>query len=87
MSELPVGDNAKELLKSYIERVERLVEERTGINDDIKDVLAESKSNGFDVKTIRKMLAERKKTRETRLEERALFDTYAAALGLDDVLD
>jgi uncharacterized protein (UPF0335 family) len=82
MPEMPVGDNAKAQLLSYIERVERLKEERKGINDDIKDVKAEAKGNGFNPKMIERMIAERAKETQKRLEEQAEFDTYAAAIGL-----
>lgn len=78
------GDNhvAADQLKNYVERVERLMEERKGINDDIKDVLAEAGSNGYDKKMIRVMIRERAKELHAREQERALFDTYAAALGI-----
>lgn len=83
----PIGNNAAEQLRSFVERVERLVEERKGINDDIKDVFAEAKSNGYDPKIMRKVIAERKLAADVRREQRAVFDTYCAALGLSDVLD
>lgn len=80
--DMPIGENAKQQLLSYVERVERLMEERKGISDDIKDVLAEAGSTGYDKKMIRIMIRERAKEAHARQEERALFDTYAAALGI-----
>ena len=73
---------AADQLRLLIERVERLAEERKGISDDIRDVFTEAKSNGFDVKTMRKVIAERKKTADQRAEEHALAETYLAALGM-----
>jgi uncharacterized protein (UPF0335 family) len=77
-----VGNNSAQELKRYIERLERLAEERQGINDDMKDVRAEAKSNGFDVRTINKMIAERRMEKAARDERLALEETYRAALGL-----
>lgn len=79
---MPIGENSKQQLLSYVERIERLKEERKSISDDIKDVKAEAKSNGFDAKMIEKMTIERAKEAQKRIEERAIFDTYAAAIGL-----
>lgn len=73
---------AVDALRSGIERLERLGEERKGIADDMKDVMAEMKSNGYDVRTIRKMLALRKMETHARQEMLSLEETYMAALGL-----
>jgi uncharacterized protein (UPF0335 family) len=70
-------------LRLLIERVERLEEEKKGVSDDIKDVYAEAKAVGYDVKIMRKMVKLRKQTRDARMEEEALTETYKAALGLD----
>jgi len=70
-------------LRLLIERVERLNEEKKGISDDIKDVYLEAKSTGYDVKIMKKMVKLRKQTRDARLEEEALTETYKAALGID----
>jgi uncharacterized protein (UPF0335 family) len=70
-------------LRLLIERVERLEEEKKGISDDVKDVYAEAKAVGYDTKIMRKMVKLRKQTRDARLEEEALTETYKAALGLD----
>lgn len=73
---------AADQLRNFIERWERLDEEKQGIAADQKDVMAEAKANGYDTKIMRKVIAERKKEAHTRDEERAIFDTYMAALGL-----
>lgn len=75
------GVEAEQLLL-LIERIERLTEERKGINDDIKDVFGEAKATGFDVKTMRMVIRERAKEKHHRDEERALAEIYLSALGL-----
>ena len=70
-------------LRQFIERVERLEEEKKGISDDIKDVYGEAKATGFDAKIMKQIVRLRKKTRDARMEEEALLETYKAALGLD----
>ncbi|MGF7150816.1 uncharacterized protein (UPF0335 family) [Sphingomonas zeicaulis] len=74
---------AAEQLRLFIERIERLEEEKKGIADDIRDVYAESKSNGFDVKTMRSIVRLRRMEKNARDEAEALLETYKAALGLD----
>jgi len=69
-------------LRLLIERIERLEEEKSGISDDIKDVYAEAKSTGFDVATMKKIVALRKQEKHHRDEAEMLLDTYKAALGL-----
>lgn len=71
-----------EQLRQYIERVERLDEEKKGISDDIKDVYAEAKSTGFDTKIMKQIVRLRKMEKHARDEADALLDTYRAALGL-----
>lgn len=79
------GNNAADKqLKLFVERIERLIEERQGINDDIKDVKAEAKSNGFDVRTINEVIRVRKLEPQVRQERKALLDTYLAAFGIQD---
>ena len=73
---------AAEQLRLFIERIERLEEEKKGIADDIKDVYAESKSNGYDTKTMRKIVALRRMESHQRQEADALLETYPTALGL-----
>ncbi|CUS43252.1 DUF2312 domain-containing protein [Sphingomonas sp. QA11] len=74
---------AADQLRLFIERIERLEEEKKGIADDIKDVYAETKSNGFDVKTIRTIVKLRKMEKHHRDEAEMLLETYKTALGLD----
>ena len=74
---------AAEQLRLFIERIERLEEEKKGIADDIKDVYAESKSNGYDTKTMRKIVALRRMESHQRQEADALLETYRTALGLE----
>jgi uncharacterized protein (UPF0335 family) len=73
---------APEMLKSIIERIERLHEERQAIAGDISDVYGEAKGNGFDTKIIRKIIAMRKKDAAERAEEDAMMDLYLDALGM-----
>lgn len=73
---------AADQLKSIIERVERLEEEKKAIGDDIKDVYAEAKANGFDTKVLRKIVSLRKQDRDQRMEEEAILELYKQALGM-----
>lgn len=68
-------------LRSYVERCERLIEDRNAVNTDIKEVLTEAKGNGFDTKIIRKAIQIRSKDKAKRQEEEALLDLYLLALG------
>lgn len=79
-----VGHNsiAKDQLKSIIERVERLEEDKKAISDDIKDVYSEAKGNGFDVKALRRIVSLRKQDPDKRAEQEAILDTYMHALGM-----
>ena len=76
------GNVAADQLRLFIERIERLEEEKKGIADDVRDVYSEAKSNGYDTKTMRKIVALRKMETHTRQEADALLDTYRNALGL-----
>ena len=69
-------------LKSFIERIERLEEEKNNILADIKEVYSEAKSSGYDPKIMRKVLTIRKIDTDERLEQEALLDTYKNALGI-----
>jgi uncharacterized protein (UPF0335 family) len=69
-------------LRAFVERIERLEEEKKALADDIKDVYAEAKGNGFDTKVIRKVVSIRKQDRDKRLEEETILDLYLAALGI-----
>lgn len=77
------GESGAEQLRLGIERLERLHEERNGIGDDIRDVEAELKSTGFDIKGVRAIIALRKTEKHTRDENEAILQTYKSALGLD----
>jgi uncharacterized protein (UPF0335 family) len=70
-------------LRAFIERIERLEEERKALSDDIKDVYGEAKANGFDVKIMRKIVSLRKQDRDKRMEEETILDLYLAALGMN----
>ncbi len=69
-------------LKAFIERVERLEEEKAALAEDIKEIFAEAKATGFDTKTIRKIIRLRKMDAEKRQEEDALLELYKSAIGL-----
>jgi uncharacterized protein (UPF0335 family) len=73
---------AKDQLKAIIERVERLEEEKKAISDDIRDVFAEAKVNGFDVKALRTIVKMRKQDVNERQEQEAILETYMHALGM-----
>ena len=69
-------------LRSIIERIERLEEEKKEVAEQIKEVYAEAKGNGFDSKILRKVISLRKKSAEDRSEEEAMLDLYLQALGM-----
>lgn len=69
-------------LRAFIERVERLEEEKKTIADDIKDVFAEMKGVGFDTKAVRQIIRERKQDQAERQEHESILDIYRAALGM-----
>jgi uncharacterized protein (UPF0335 family) len=73
---------AADQLKAFIERIERLEEEKAGIVGDIKDVYAEAKGNGFDTKVLRKIISLRKRDYAERQEEEAILELYMQALGM-----
>lgn len=77
-----VGNNSAAQLRSIIERIERLEEEKTNIALDIKEIYSEAKYNGYDVKALRKIVADRKKDRDDLAEFEAIVDTYKRALGM-----
>jgi uncharacterized protein (UPF0335 family) len=77
-----VGGIAGERLKSFIERVERLEEEKRALAEDIKEVYAEAKGVGFDIKTMRQIVKIRRMDQEDIDEQEALLDTYKRALGM-----
>ncbi len=69
-------------LKAFIERIERLEEEKAAIAADVKEIYSEAKANGFDVKVMRKVVAIRKKADHERKEEEMVLATYLNALGM-----
>ena len=73
---------AADQLRTIVERIERLEEEKREVAEQIKEVYAEAKGNGFDTKTLRKVVALRKKDPEERSEEEAMLDLYLHALGM-----
>jgi len=73
---------AKDQLKAIVERIERLKEEKKTISDDIRDVYAEAKGNGFDVKALRTIVRLRKQDANERAEQETILDTYMQALGM-----
>ena len=76
------GGVAAGQLRSFVERIERLEEEKKGLADDIRDVYAEAKGNGFDTKVLRQVIRLRKKDAAERQEEEAILDLYMHALGM-----
>lgn len=76
------GNVSADQLRLFIERIERLEEEKKGIADDVKDVYAEAKANGYDTKTMRSIVRLRKMEKNARDEMDALLDTYRTALGI-----
>ena len=73
---------AKDHLKAFIERIERLEEEKKAIADDIRDVYAEAKGTGFDTKALRAIVRLRKQDADERREHEAILETYMHALGM-----
>lgn len=87
MSEAQIGHNsvttiAVSQLKSVVEQIERLEEDKKAISDDIKDVYSEAKGNGYDVKALRTIVRMRKQNPSERAEQEAILETYMHALGL-----
>ena len=78
-----VGGIASERLRSFIERIERLEEEKAALAADVREVYAEAKSTGFDVKTMRQVIRLRKMDRDDRQAQEHLLDLYKQALGLE----
>jgi len=78
----PAHRLAKEQLKAFVERVERLEEEKKAIADDIRDVYGEAKVNGYDIKALRTVVRLRKQDVNERKEQEAILETYLHALGM-----
>jgi uncharacterized protein (UPF0335 family) len=82
VKEEPATRFAKDHLKAFVERIERLEDEKKSIADDIRDVYAEAKATGFDVKALRTILRLRKQDADERREQEAILQTYMNALGM-----
>jgi uncharacterized protein (UPF0335 family) len=81
MTEIGHNSTAKDQIKSIIERVERLEEDKAAIASDIRDVYSEAKGNGYDTKALRAIVRYRKEDAQDRAEREAIFETYLNALG------
>ncbi len=77
-----IGGNAKAQLLAFIERIEHLEEEKKSLSDDIKDVFAEAKGQGFDVKALKAIVKRRKADADKLAEHEAIVETYMNALGM-----
>jgi uncharacterized protein (UPF0335 family) len=82
VQEEPATKFAKDQLKAIVERIERLEEEKKTISDDIRDVYAEAKGNGYDVKALRTIVRLRKQDANERAEQETILETYMQALGM-----
>lgn len=80
--EQPATRFAKDQLKAFVERIERLEEEKKATSDDIRDVYAEAKGTGFDAKALRSIVRLRKQDTDERREQQEILDTYMHALGM-----
>ena len=80
--ESPATRFATEHLKAFVERVKRLEEEKKAISDDIHDVYAEARTNGFDIKALRAIVRLRKQDADERREQETILETYMLALGM-----
>lgn len=76
-----LNSTAQTQLKTIVERIERLEEDKAAIMGDLKEVYAEAKGNGFDIKILRKVVRIRKQDRAKRQEEEAILDLYLSAIG------
>jgi uncharacterized protein (UPF0335 family) len=76
-----LNTTAQSQLKAIVERIERLEEDKAAVANDLKEVFAEAKGNGFDVKILRKVVRIRKQDRAKRMEEDAILDLYLSAIG------
>lgn len=77
-----LGNNANAQLRSVVERIEKLEEDKKAITEDIKEIYSEAKSNGYDVKALRAIIKMRKQDKDERAEHEAILETYMAALGM-----
>lgn len=77
-----MNDVNKDQLLAYIDRIERLDEDKRAISEDIKEIYTEVKSAGYDAKIVRKIISIRRKTKEQRQEEETLLDLYMQSIGM-----
>lgn len=77
-----IQNNTQEQLRSFIERLERLEEEKKVVSENIKDVYSEAKATGFDVKALKKIVSLRKKDEQEWMEEEQILEVYLRALGM-----
>lgn len=82
-----IGKEAADRLKSIVDRIERLEEEKKGLSDDVKDIFKEAKGAGYDTKALRRILKTRKASPEEVTTETNVFETYARALGMASYLE
>lgn len=80
MSDATVTDDQ---LRLFIERIERMTEEKKGVSDDISDTFKEAKGQGYDTKAMRAIIKIRKQARDERLEQEAILELYKSALGIE----
>jgi uncharacterized protein (UPF0335 family) len=77
-----MNDVNKDQLLGYIDRIERMDEDKRAISEDIKEIYVEVKSAGYDTKIVRKIVSLRRKSREERIEEETLLDLYMQSIGM-----
>jgi uncharacterized protein (UPF0335 family) len=82
MSTVNSDSVAQDQLRAFVERIERVEEEKQMISDDLKQIYAEAKGNGFDTKVLRRIIRIRKQDHAERMEQEALLELYMAALGM-----
>lgn len=82
MSTVNSDSVAQDQIKAFIERIERMEEEKAAIAGDIKEIYAEAKGNGFDTKVLRKVISIRKQDQNERMEQESLLELYLTALGM-----
>ncbi len=82
MADISSESVAQDQLRAFVERIERMEEEKQAIADDIKEIYAEAKGNGFDTKVLRQVVRIRKLDHSERMEQEAILDLYLAALGM-----
>lgn len=82
MTKVNTESVAQDQLRAFVERIERMEEEKKAVSEDIKEIFAEAKGNGFDTKVLRTIIKIRKQDPNDRLEQESLLELYMAALGM-----